>query len=193
MNKKRSAVFVDRDGTLIRDVNYLTDPKNIRVYKNTYKSLSMLKKAGYVIIMTTNQSAIDRKYLSIARLHQIHNKLLKIFKDHNAYIDAVYYCPHLPEQKCSCRKPNIGMIKKAGKKFNIDLSSSYAVGDKSADVHMAWNFGGKGILVLTGKGRRERAVCSPKKLYHVASTFYNAVKKILIDTSNMASANVKIC
>lgn len=175
MSKGVKAVFVDRDGTLITDLNYLTDPRRIQFYKNVYKGLKLLRKAGYKIIMTTNQSGIGRNYLTRARLNQIHIRFNRILRKNNTKIDGIYYCPHLPEKQCSCRKPRIGMVQRARRDFNIDLSRSFVIGDKSADVHMAWNFGGKGILILSGKGRRERPRCQPKKLYHVSLTFYHAV------------------
>ena len=179
IKKKNKAVFIDRDGTLIRDRNYLADPDRIDFYKNSFKTIRLLKKAGYSVIITTNQSGIERGLLSLKQLKKIHAVLRRVLIQHNALIDGIYFCPHTTGRKCSCRKPKIGMAKQAQRERTLDLARSFSIGDKISDVYFAWNFGGKGILVLTGKGRRAYRKLTKKEPNHISPTLYDAARWII--------------
>lgn len=179
MKKKNKAVFIDRDGTLIKDKNYLSDHKRIEFYTDAYRAIRLLRAGGYRVIMTTNQSGIGRGYFTLKTLKQIHARLQKKLTKHKVKIDRIYFCPHLPEKKCRCRKPRIGMPRQAQKDFNLDLEKSFVIGDKRADIRMAYNFGGKGILVLTGKGKEELKKFKNIRPHHVSQSIYHAAKWIL--------------
>jgi len=154
-NSKRPAAFIDRDGTLIRERNYLSKIKDIKLIGGVVKALKLLRAAGFRIVMITNQSGIGRGYFTEKKLKSIHLALKKMLKKKGAALDAIYYCPHLPDHGCECRKPRTGLVKKAAKKLNIDLSASYSIGDHTGDFLLGQNMGGKGIFVLTGHGKRE--------------------------------------
>ena len=153
---KRPAVFIDRDGTLIREKNYLSEPGGVRLIAGAVDALKLLRRAGYALIMVTNQSGIGRGYFTEKQLHEVHRHLAALLKKEGAILDAIYYCPHHPDEDCKCRKPALGMVKAAKKQFNLDLRRSYAVGDHTNDFLLGQNMGGKGIFVLTGHGRQER-------------------------------------
>jgi D-glycero-D-manno-heptose 1,7-bisphosphate phosphatase len=158
---KRPAVFFDRDGTLIRDVGYLSRPSQIHVYQGVYKALRKLKRQGYWIFVVTNQSGVARGYFSESRVRQIHRILQKKLKAQKAGVDHFYYCPHYPKgtvrgyaKLCSCRKPKSGMVRQALKSFPVDLKKSYVVGDKLDDLGLAKSAKlAAGLLVRTGNGR----------------------------------------
>ncbi len=179
MKKMNKAVFFDRDGTLIRDTHYISSPAEIAFYRSSFAAIRLLKKAGYKLIIITNQSGIARGYFSREQLARIHGKMNRILKEHHAAVDGLYFCPHLPARKCSCRKPAIGMIKKARKDFNLDLKNSFFIGDKRTDIHCAHNFGGTAVLVLSGKGRKERPLFRRRKPRHVSPTLYDAARWII--------------
>lgn len=129
------AVFLDRDGTI--NANRIGCVRNINQFKFLPKTLSALKKlskTGYKVIIITNQSGIGRGYFTHNGLKQIHQKMIKEIKRAGGKIDKIYYCPHLPEVECLCRKPKIGMILNAGKDFKLNLSKSWFVGDDDKDV-----------------------------------------------------------
>lgn len=152
---RNPAVFLDRDGTVIREKNYLSKIKDLRLLSGAVAGMKLLKKAGYKLVLITNQSGIGRGYFTEAKLKKIHVRLAEMLKEKGAPLDAIYYCPHLPDDECACRKPKLGLIRKAGKRLNLDLKRSFSVGDHPGDFLLGQNMGGKGIFVLTGHGRKE--------------------------------------
>jgi D-glycero-D-manno-heptose 1,7-bisphosphate phosphatase len=148
---KHPAVFLDRDGTLMRDVDYCGDPKDVHVFEGASRALRRLKQHGYQLIVITNQSGIGRGYFSENQYRAVEREVARQLG--NGVIDATYYCPHLPEDKCTCRKPSPEMILKAAGDYELDLSRSFFVGDKKSDIECGRNAGVKTILTLTGYGK----------------------------------------
>lgn len=181
--KKMPAVFLDRDGTVNHEKSYLSDEKDLKLYSFVAKSILSLQKAGFKIVIVTNQSGIERGYFSEKKLAVIHKTLLKMLKDIGIKIDGIYYCPHGTDDVCQCRKPKIGMAKQAEKELNIDLKKSYVVGDSIRDYKMGYNFGGKGILVLTGHGKKQvqKVKNEEQKPLAISKNLYEAVKVIIND------------
>lgn len=153
--KKSFAVFIDRDGTLIREKNYLSKVSDLKLITGAVDALKLLRQAGYKLILITNQSGIGRGYFTEKKLLQIHESLQKMLDKKGVKLDGIYYCPHIPDDNCTCRKPKLGLVKKAAKEFNINLKKSYTVGDHPGDFLLGQNMGGKGIFVLTGHGNKE--------------------------------------
>jgi D-glycero-D-manno-heptose 1,7-bisphosphate phosphatase len=158
MNK---AVFIDRDGTLNREVDFLSNPEQLQLIEGTVEALQLLKKLEYKLIVITNQSGIARGYFSEEDLQKIHITLQQMLKKNGVELDAIYYCPHHPSegqapyvQTCNCRKPLPGMILAAAEQFQIDLSKSFMIGDKLSDIKTGINAGCRTILVQTGYGRK---------------------------------------
>ncbi len=153
---KNRAVFLDRDGTINFDTDYIKSPDELILYPFSAKAIKMLNDAGYLVIIVTNQSGISRGYFTYDDLKKIHNKLEKeLYNESKAKIDKIYYCASHPDENSPRRKPNIGMIEEAQKDFNIDLKNSFIIGDKISDIELGINAGVKPILVLTGKGKKE--------------------------------------
>jgi len=147
--KKQPAVFLDRDGTLIEEVDFLSRVEDLRVFPFTGSALRLLKDNGYLLIVVTNQSGIGRGIFNEADMHAIHEK---IQKEVGSLIDAFYFCPHLPSDGCNCRKPGLGMIEAAMDDFDIDLKNSWMVGDKKIDIETAEFAKVRSCLVTTGYG-----------------------------------------
>lgn len=154
--ESKPAVFLDRDGTLIEEVNYLAAPKDLKLFPFAAEAIRLLNENGFLVILTTNQSGIGRGYFTENDLREIHAKLIAELAAQNAKLDAIYFCPHAPENDCDCRKPKTGMIRRAIADFSIDLENSWAIGDKALDVEMGFNAGTKAALVLTGYGIVEK-------------------------------------
>ncbi len=146
----RPAIFVDRDGTLIEEVDHLSRVEDMRLFPFTAEAIGLLKAAGYYIIVVTNQSGIARNFFNIADVDAIHERLQQELS--NA-IDGFYYCPHMPDAGCRCRKPSTGMIDDANRDLEIDLKRSWMIGDKLLDAATGLNAGTQCILVRTGYGR----------------------------------------
>ncbi|MFA4858584.1 MAG: D-glycero-beta-D-manno-heptose 1,7-bisphosphate 7-phosphatase [Candidatus Margulisiibacteriota bacterium] len=153
------AVFLDKDGTINKDVGYLDHHTKLKVFPYSAKAIKMLNAAGYKVIVVSNQSGIARGFLTEGALQAIDKKLSKEILSGGGIIDAIYYCPHHPEhgihpykRNCECRKPATGMLKQAQKRFDLDLSQCYMIGDKLSDIEMGFNAGIKSILVKTGYG-----------------------------------------
>ena len=152
---KRPAVFLDRDGTLIEEVNYLSRVEDLRLFPFTANAVKLLKENGFLVIVVTNQSGIGRGIFDEASMHAIHEK---IQSELSGAIDAFYFCPHLPCDGCKCRKPNTGMIEAAMADFDIDIENSWIVGDKKIDIETGRESGLRSALVLTGYGQHHKAL-----------------------------------
>jgi histidinol-phosphate phosphatase family protein len=152
---KRRAVFLDRDGVLVREVSYLSDPSRLSVLPGVPRALKALRKAGFKLVVVTNQSGIARGYFSLTMLAKIHRELKRRLAAGGAKWDAIYFSPHAPGSGHPWRKPGTGMLSAAKKRFNLDLEESYLVGDKTADVQTALNAGCFPVLVRTGHGGRD--------------------------------------
>ena len=150
---KRPAAFLDRDGTLVEEVNFLSKVDDLAVFSYSLEAIRRLKEAGYLIIVVTNQSGIGRGIFEEESMHELHREINRRLEN---MIDAFYFCPHLPCDGCECRKPSIGMIDSAMKDFEIDLQKSWMIGDKSIDIETGVNGGVKTGLVLTGYGAVHR-------------------------------------
>lgn len=145
----RPAIFIDRDGTLIEEVNYLSSVEDLRLFPFTADAIRTLKSKGFLLIVVTNQSGIGRGIYDEAAMHMIHDQ---IQTELAGAIDAFYFCPHLPCDGCTCRKPNLGMIEAACSDFEIEMEGSWIIGDKRIDVETGQFAGLRTALVLTGYG-----------------------------------------
>lgn len=179
------AIFLDRDGTINEEVNYLKRPEDISLYPNTLKALRNFKDSGFLNIIITNQSGIARGYFTEEDLNNIHSELKKLLTDKEGtdLIDDIYYSPYHEDgivekyrQRSDDRKPNTGMIRKAETKHNIDLKESYFIGDSFTDMLCAENAGLKKILVETGYGKKDILKCRTEKIGidYVAKDLYDA-------------------
>ncbi|HUR97294.1 MAG TPA: HAD family hydrolase [Pyrinomonadaceae bacterium] len=148
--QRKKAAFLDRDGTLIEEVNFLSDVDDLRVFPFTFEAVKLLKDAGFLVIVVTNQSGIGRGIYDEAAMHAIHDEIQARL---DGMIDAFYFCPHLPCDGCACRKPNLGMLESAVKDLSVELSDSWMIGDKKIDVETGQNAGTRTALVMTGYGR----------------------------------------
>lgn len=142
------AVFVDRDGTIIEDRDYCSDPNDVKVFPGVPEALRRLKSNGFKIIIITNQSGIGRGLLTLEQYRTVETEVLGQLGAN--LIDATYFCPDLPGQHSICRKPAPGMIIEATREHQIDLSRSFLVGDKEIDIECAHNAGVRSIRVKTG-------------------------------------------
>jgi D-glycero-D-manno-heptose 1,7-bisphosphate phosphatase len=150
-DRSSAAVFLDRDGTIMRDVDYCGDPKDVEVFGGATEALRMLKDRGYKLFIITNQSGIGRGYFTDEQYRAVEGEVLRQLG--NDLIDATYYCPHGPDSICGCRKPEPGLVSQAAHDYNLDLTRSFFVGDKDSDIQCGQHAGVKTILVHTGYGQ----------------------------------------
>lgn len=141
------AVFFDRDNTLIIDSDYMHKIEDFKLYPDTISSLKSIQSKGYKIFIVTNQSGIGRGYFSLDQMHEFNRHMLKCFKENEIEITDLVYCPHSPDDKCDCRKPEPRLINELIHKYDIDKSNSYMVGDKLSDAQAGKNAGITGILL----------------------------------------------
>src|SRR5881396_970736 len=143
-----AAVFVDRDGTIIEDRDYCSDPNDVKIFPGAPEALRRLKSNGFKLIIITNQSGIGRGLFTLEQYRAVEAEVLRQLGD--GLIDASYFCPDAPGQHCNCRKPAPGMIVEATQEHQIDLSRSFLIGDKEIDVECGHNAGVRAIRVKTG-------------------------------------------
>lgn len=157
MKPRPKAVFIDRDGVLIRDADYLATTDGLSVFKGSPRALKLLREAGFKIVIVTNQSGVARGYFTEAAVRKIHAELRRRLARAGAKWDALYYSPHGPDSGHSWRKPGTGMLLAAKKRFGLDLKGSYMIGDKTSDIECARRAGCASVLVLTGNGGKDKA------------------------------------
>ena len=185
------AVFMDRDGTISKEVGYIRDPSDLRILPGAVDAVRLINESGMKAVLVTNQSGVARGHFSEEQLQKVHSKLKALLAERGAYLDGIYYCPHHPEfggskhgSKCNCRKPDPGMLEMAAGDLHINLADSYVVGDKNSDVELGHRVGAKGILVLTGYGKNEAASLhkeSKARPHYIAENILSAVNWILRD------------
>jgi histidinol-phosphate phosphatase family protein len=170
------AIFLDRDGTLIHDRGYLRSPDDVVFYSRTIDALKMLqKKFGLFII--SNQSGIAKGMQSIKETEKVNRHIINRLMTEGIKIKDFYYCPHKREDNCHCMKPKPYFAQKAAAEHGISLSGSFSIGDHPHDVELARNFGGAGVYVLTGHGRKH--VCELRKDVFIAKNILAAANYIL--------------
>ena len=144
------AVFLDRDGTIAEDVNYCSRTEDFRVLPTVPEAIRLLNESGFKVVVITNQSGLARGVFTEETLAQIHGKMEKELAKHGARVNAIYYCPHHPDEGCDCRKPKTGLLEKASEGLGLDLKSSYMIGDMQKDIDAGRAAGCRTILVTTG-------------------------------------------
>lgn len=144
------ALFLDRDGTIIIDKGYMNKIEDLELMPGVIKSLRYAMKRGYLLFIITNQSGIGRGYFTLENFNNFNNHLIKLLKIHNIEIQKTYYCPHAPEDKCSCRKPETDMVDEAVNEFDIDRGASFFIGDRDSDILCAEKSNIKSIGIVGG-------------------------------------------
>jgi D-glycero-D-manno-heptose 1,7-bisphosphate phosphatase len=172
----RRAVFLDRDGTIMEEVGYCSDPAQVQVYEGAREAIQRLRDAGFLIVVVTNQSGIGHGYITEPQYHAVHAEMIRQL--HPVTIDAVYYSAETPENPSPRRKPNPGMVLEAASELDIDLSKSYFVGDRAGDVECGRNAQTRTVLLDTGYGL-QTSECSPD---YRAKDLVEAVDWILRDS-----------
>jgi histidinol-phosphate phosphatase family protein len=151
----RGAVFADRDGTLVVERGYLSDPEDLELLPGVPAAIQSLRGAGLAFVVVSNQSGVGRGFFPLSRVYEAMARLRHVVRAHGAEIDAIYFCPHRPEAGCACRKPGILLLQRAAEDLQLSLARSAFVGDKLLDVRTGHNAGALAVLVRTGYGSDE--------------------------------------
>lgn len=169
LRNKQKAIFLDRDGTINKYVGYLRKAERLELLPGVGETIRKINQSGYLAIVITNQPVIARGEITVDELQIIHNKLETLLGNEGAYLDGIYYCPHHPDKgfegeieelklNCNCRKPSPGMLIKAAQDFNIDLSSSWVIGDDKKDIEAGKNAGCKTVLIGSGEYGQDKTI-----------------------------------
>lgn len=156
MNKRRF-VLLDRDGTLIVERNYLSDPAEVQLLPGAASGLRKMSKLGLGLVVITNQSAIGRGFIDESRLILIHSRMCELLQQEKVLLNGIYFCPHLPKDNCNCRKPKMALPNIAAKELGFNTLNSFVIGDKECDIGMGQRLGATTLLVLTGYGKKTDA------------------------------------
>lgn len=178
--RKNKAIFLDRDGTIIEDKNYTYKVEDLELLPGVIEGLKLLQK-DFIFFIITNQSGIGRGYYTVADFHKFNNHLIKQLKKNSIKIEKTYFCPHLKEDNCECRKPKTKFIDTIVSEYNIDIINSWMIGDHPSDVLCGINVGCRTVFLLTGHGQEhihdlEKNGISPNI---ITSSFYEAAKEII--------------
>jgi D-glycero-D-manno-heptose 1,7-bisphosphate phosphatase len=185
---KRRAVFLDRDGTINVEVDYLSKREDFVLIEGSAEAIKLLNNAGFLVVVVTNQSGVARGYFTEEDITKVNDKMLFDLNVAGAFVDAVYYCPHHPDfggEKygidCNCRKPKVGMVEEAQGEFEIDINESFVVGDHKGDIELGKNAGARTVHVLTGHGVEEGKKLEEAGIVpdHISDNLLSAVQYIL--------------
>ena len=175
------AVFLDRDGVINEEVNYLRRPADFRLLPRAAAAIRLLRKHGWRVIVVTNQSGVMRGYYTDGDVTAIHERMRRDLARAKTQVDAVYFCPHHPDDGCDCRKPRTLLFERAAADLSLDLAASYFVGDKLTDLLPGRTLGGHSALVLTGYGRQALELARQRGFQpdYVADNLYSAAQWIV--------------
>jgi len=172
------AVFLDRDGTIARDVHYCCRVEDFEILPTVSQAIRLLNQHGFKVIVVTNQSGIARGYFTDEALFHIHQYMKDELARYGAHVDAIYYCPHHPDDGCQCRKPKPALLLSAAKELGIDLSRSYTVGDGEMDIKAGRAASCRTVLVTTGHNEKKEIAESSD---YIANTLLEAAEWIIKD------------
>lgn len=175
-----NVVFLDRDGTIIRDTSYLSDPDHVELLDGVAESVARLNRRGIPVIVATNQSGIGRGLFTVSDYESVRERLDALLAAHGAHLDASYYCPHAPETPCECRKPRAGMFRQALREHLIPPGTPLLIGDRWRDIAPARELGGVGILISSQSTPAED-IERAKREASLASTLADALDRVLSD------------
>ena len=148
-------IILDRDGVINQDSDaYIKTVDEWQPIPGSLEAMGKLCQAGYTLVVATNQSGIARGYFDLPILHAMHTKMGKLLEQYGGQVDAVFFCPHGPDEQCECRKPRDGLLRDIGMRYQINLTGIPVIGDSLRDIQSAQSVGAKPILVRTGKGER---------------------------------------
>lgn len=186
MKDGKRAVFVDRDGTLNINIDYLSDPAGYQLYPGVASGLKMLRDAGFIIVVVTNQSGIGRGIFNERTLELIHLRMKELLAAEGASVDAIYFCPHHPDDRCACRKPGTALFERAVRDIGIDPAISFVIGDTEMDVAAGKKMGARAALVPEPRNRaktlKEMEGWKARPDF-VGADFLSAVRWVLGDTN----------
>lgn len=155
--RDRTAIFLDRDGTVIVERDYLCDPAQVELEKGAAEGLRRMAATGMPLVILTNQSGIARGYFDLAAAETVNRRIRDLLCAEGVSIAGWYICPHGPAKRCACRKPRPGLADRAAQDLGLALAGSWVIGDKQSDVQLADAIGATGILVTTGHGAKNLA------------------------------------
>ena len=173
----QSAVFIDRDGTIIEDTNYIRDPKDVKLIPGAALALREMSQKGYLVFVISNQAGVAKGLIRDTEFWEVHLRVCELLMEEQVKVEEFLYCFHHPQDGCACRKPRAGLVPKVHHGEKILFEKSFTIGDKEADVLLADTIGATGCLVLTGQGKEQL-----ERLKHRDLTRY----KIANDLSQMA-------
>ena len=139
--------LLDRDGTLIDHIPYLSDPAQVRLLPGVVEGLRGLRERGFYLVMVSNQSGLGRGYFELPALTAVNQEMQRQLGQHQVELDLVLYCPHAPQEECQCRKPRIGLAEQAARQLDVELESGLVVGDSRCDIELAQNLGWPAFLM----------------------------------------------
>lgn len=172
----RPFVLIDRDGTINVEKHYLHDPAELELIPGAGAAIARLNRAGFGVVVVTNQSGVGRGYFGLDAVEQVHVRLRELLAEAGAAVDGIYLCPHGPDDDCACRKPLPGMVEAAAAEHGFDPAQAVVIGDKEVDVELGLSVGATTFLVRTGYGRKYEAAT---KADYVADDLAAAVGIIL--------------
>lgn len=178
---RRRAIFLDRDGVINANrQDHVKSWEEFVFLPGAFEALRRIAASEFAVLVTTNQAAIARGLTTDAAVREIHERMTTDVARAGGRIDAVYYCPHHPEENCDCRKPRPGLYIRGAREWDVDLARSYVIGDAMGDILAAHEIGAEPILVLTGRGMEQHAVLKANhhSEFHVADSLVDAVEWI---------------
>jgi D-glycero-D-manno-heptose 1,7-bisphosphate phosphatase len=197
MTPPKPAVFLDRDGVVIEEAHYLAASEQVRLLPGAAEAIASLNRAGWVVVIVSNQSGVARGLFSEADVRTVHHRLAELLGGYGAKIDAFHFCPHHPEAEvpafrieCECRKPRPGMLVRAASELGLSLTSSWMIGDRVTDLEAGAAAGCRTVLVRTGYGMLTNAAALDRDALNldlIAADLADAVAKLGLTSEKKAA------
>lgn len=174
------AIILDRDGTLIEDKDYAFKVEDFELLPGVIEGLKILQE-NFLLFIVTNQSGIGKGYYTDIEFHKFNDHLIRILKEHQIRIERTFYCPHVREDNCECKKPKIKYIREIVDGWNVDINNSWVIGDHPSDILFGINAGSRTVYLISGHGKKHLHELEIKgiKPTIISSNFLNTAKKII--------------
>ncbi|MSR58531.1 MAG: HAD family hydrolase [Planctomycetaceae bacterium] len=178
----RRCVFLDRDGTIIVEKNYLSEPQQVELLPNAAAGMRKMQAMGLGLIVVTNQSGIARGYFTEQQLAAVHNRLSALLEAEGIVVDGIYVCPHGPADNCNCRKPRTGLVEQAARKLRFVSADCFVIGDKPSDIDLGRNLGATTVFIRADDASHARlpGLCEPDFIADDLMTAARRIEQVLL-------------
>jgi len=188
-SQQRRFVVLDRDGTIIEEREYLSEPEQVRLIPGAAAALREMRRMGFGLVVITNQSGVRRGFFDRAQLERVHERFKQLLDREGVHLDGLYVCPHKPDDNCPCRKPKLGLLQNAAEDLGFNMADSIVIGDKACDIEMGRTAGALTFLVRTGYGAQIETAVAADFVVNDVEAATESIRRLAATDTNVVTGH----